>query len=300
MTLQILGPAVRQSYLPISQPYALSVTTNVTDTAIAFLGLSEYAHADSRRSRLLKSGDYDVYKNALRAAASRFCVPTPVQPLELWETGSHLKTNELAGWNYGVSTRIGECIEYVFDSTQKLINRMKRKKKKPSSVRFPLCFVTKQSGQVLGWTYPIEVRICEKMFLTPLLRELKDIPDGSLTFAEAASVPAFVIYDIFDILCDNISFSRRNGVPVPHHVATRWKNVYHNMVWFFIHASLVMPDGRVYRKSHGLTPGSEFYSLINSFVTMMCAGGKKPWLPQRRAKVNTANEIESENRLSAK
>jgi len=83
------------------------------------------------------------------------------------------------------------------------------------------------------------------------------------------SAPAYFIVEAFDVLKQNIDFDNWRGSPVPQKHKNKWANVWNHLVYYFINTPIWMPDGRVFRKSHGVPSGSWFTSMIVSVINHM-------------------------------
>nr|WKV33860.1 MAG: RNA-dependent RNA polymerase [Riboviria sp.] len=85
-----------------------------------------------------------------------------------------------------------------------------------------------------------------------------------------ANVPAWLIRDAFDILRDQIDFSRYRdyGTPTdPDTIPRLWNRIVH----YFINTPMKLPDGRIRVKAKGVPSGSYFTNLIDTIVSAIVA-----------------------------
>ena len=277
--------AVYRSQQQHSCPFQLDPKNNDTAVASAFAGLEDFSHDVASRKALRNAGGYSAYKAALKDVAARFKLREAVEPVDTHETGAVFDREAPAGWSYGTGRRCGEVMGEIYDDAKWLIHRMKQKHENTVHVRYPLGHAAKSVVGRLGWVWPAEMRACELMFALAMrsgfAAEGRVIPTApKLAHAEAAAVPAFVLYDIFASLRSNINFATWQGRATSKGTQQKFENVWDNMVWYFVNATLVMPNGYVYRKTHGIVADSAWEPLVTSFVSAMCehAGGRAPWL----------------------
>nr|USE08295.1 MAG: putative RNA-dependent RNA polymerase [Partitiviridae sp.] len=153
--------------------------------------------------------------------------------------------------------------------------------------------VAKRPKFRLIWVYPAHMTFAEGMFANPLIKAYQE-KRGSyglwLSFAKGdmrylmstrrphnkwlgadwsgfdTTIPAWLIRDAFDILRDNIDFTRYKdwGVPTdPDTLPRLWDRI----IKYFIDTPIRFQDGLVVKKHRGVPSGSYFTNLIDSVVS---------------------------------
>jgi len=83
-----------------------------------------------------------------------------------------------------------------------------------------------------------------------------------------ATIPNFVVNWVFDFLIDQVDYSKftlgSEIVEIGPAATRRMKNVFKWIKWNFINTKIMLPDGRMVRKTHGIPSGSYFTSLVGS------------------------------------
>jgi hypothetical protein len=115
-----------------------------------------------------------------------------------------------------------------------------------------------------------------------LLSEEKNTFGVGLDFSSFDCFPvADLIRDAFDILKQNLAFGsywdHENGNVTAgiddlrnwERVARRAEQGYDNLVNYFVHTPMILPNGRIIRKHHGVPSGSHFTNLIDSIVNRL-------------------------------
>nr|WMY82295.1 RdRP [Diplodia fraxini partitivirus 1] len=260
---------------------------------------SEDRHSFRSLSRDQRKSMQDAISSARRA----FKLPWKQEPLDWHEVGQYLRRDTAAGSTF-MGCKKGEVMEEIYHAARWLGHRMKqdgRGRFNPKKMRFPPCLAGQRGGMSdasdpktrLVWVYPSEM-LCVEGFYAPRMYHafMKDphtpmlngksaqklytewcvgLREGELLYGLDFSsfdtkVPAWLIHVAFDILRQNVDFSTFRGENVNKHDAQKWRNVWDGMVWYFINTPILMPDGRMFRKSRGVPSGSWWTQMIDSVV----------------------------------
>lgn len=146
----------------------------------------------------------------------------------------------------------------------------------------------------LVWGYPYAMTALEGLFARPLIERFKGgctpmafaMPTGVLgaklrvsgrhkTYAYStdvssfdSSIPAALIRSAFQIL--ETWFDLDQIEPTSGHP---YRDIWNQIVHYFIHTPIFMPDGNVYKgKRHGVPSGSYFTQMVDSIVNVICCG----------------------------
>jgi hypothetical protein len=242
-------------------------------------------------------------RHAISKARAAFKLPVKYQPLDWREVGFHMKTQTSAGVTFpGLSK--SECMEQIYTEARWLGHRMKqggKMKFDPTKVRFPPCLAG-QRGHMspieeaktrLVWIYPAEMLVVEGLYAPVIYEKLASLPDGPLLLGSAShrlymrwlgrfrdgeslhgldfssfdtGVPPWLIRVAFDIIRQNVDWLNWRGKPTTKRTRQKWRNVWDGMIWYFINTPILMPDGRMFRKHHGVPSGSYWTQLVDSVV----------------------------------
>lgn len=250
------------------------------------------------------SGDQRVcMRQAIASAKSAFRLPVKHEPLEWEEVGQYMRHDTSAGVTFPGLTK-GECLQQIYTEARWLGHRMKQGGKvrfDPRKVRFPPCLAA-QRGHMspvdapktrLVWIYPAEMLVIEGLTAPVMYRQFMSLPNGPMLCGKSSqrlytewsvhckegeklhgldfsafdsSVPAWLIRVAFDILHQNVDWLHWRGKPTTKRSRQKWRNVWDGMVWYFINTPILMPDGRMFRKSRGVPSGTWYTQLIDSVV----------------------------------
>lgn len=240
---------------------------------------------------------------AIGKARTAFSVPYKVQPLDLEKVGQHMKTETSAGFSFPGKKK-SDVMPEIYSKARWLQHRIKHgglKSFNPKQVQFPPCLAGARGHMSpsddpktrLIWVYPAEMLAIEGKF-APLIYDLiANKPDGPLLlgngshrlFSEWMShyqegkelygldfsafdtkVPPWLIHVAFDILHHCLDWDNYGNVPSSKKWKQKNKNLWDAVKWYFINTPILMPDGRLFRKHHGVPSGTYFTQLIDSVV----------------------------------
>jgi len=267
-----------------------------------YKGLFKY---DSEVSHFTNLSQYQraAMVSAIDAARKAFKIPYKNAPLEWHEVGQFMKTDTSAGLSFP-GKRKRDVMPEIYTEARWLGHRMKQGGKgrfDPRMVRFPPC-AAGQRGHMspiddpktrLVWIYPSEMLVVEGLWAPVMYRSLMELPDGPLLIGKSSTrlysewlnnyregeklhgldfkafdtgVPPWLIHVAFDVLHQNVDWLNWHGKPTTKRSRQKWKNVWDGMKYYFINTPILMPDGRMFRKHHGVPSGSYFTQLIDSVV----------------------------------
>jgi hypothetical protein len=240
---------------------------------------------------------------AIQSAKKAFKLPWKREPLDWHEVGKYMRRDTAAGVTF-MGQKKGDCMEEIYHEARWLGHRMKQDGRgpfNPSKVRFPPC-VAGQRGAMseiglpktrLVWIYPAEMLVIEGFYAPRMYHDFMAQSQSPMLNGKSAqrlytewtchlkegetlygidfssfdsTVPAWLIRTAFNILRQNIDWDHFNGEKVSKKDRQKWKNVWDGMVWYFINTPILMPDGRMFRKSRGVPSGTWFTQMIDSVV----------------------------------
>nr|QHD64792.1 RNA dependent RNA polymerase [Plasmopara viticola lesion associated Partitivirus 8] len=240
---------------------------------------------------------------AVARARKAFELPHKNQPLDWHEIGQHMRVDTSAGISFPGKKK-GEVMREIYDAARWLGHRVKHSGKlgfNPKRVQFPPAMAGQRGGMSqrddpktrLVWVYPAEMLVLEGHYAPMLYRQYMERPDTPLLTGKSAqrlyaewlckyrdgevlhgldfssfdtTVPSYLIHAAFDIMHGNIDWEHWDGKKVGQRDRQKWKNVWDACKWYFINTPIMMPDGRMFRKSHGVPSGSWFTQIVDSIV----------------------------------
>nr|UDL14437.1 MAG: putative RNA-dependent RNA polymerase [Gammapartitivirus sp.] len=242
-------------------------------------------------------------KRAIAKTRERFRLPVKHQPHDFHEVGQYMRTDTSAGVTFP-GKRKGDVMAEIYDQGKWLAHRMKqdgRKRFDPRRTQIPPCLSGSRGHMSpeddvktrLVWVYPAEMLTVEGLYAPMLYRQYMSLPDSPLLLGKSAqrlytewlinrregesmtgldfsafdtSAPRWLVHTAFDILSDNIEWETWNGKKVSRRDRQKWRNVWDAIKWYFINTPILMPDGRMFRKYHGVPSGSWFTQLVDSII----------------------------------
>ena len=89
-----------------------------------------------------------------------------------------------------------------------------------------------------------------------------------------STLPNFVVDAVFDMLEESIAFDQMeiegDVQLLSPSAAERLRKVFRWLRWNFTNTKIMLPDGRMLRKGHGIPSGSYFTSLVGSLGNAIC------------------------------
>jgi len=240
---------------------------------------------------------------AISRARKAFKLPWKQEPLDWHQIGQFLRRDTAAGVSF-MGKKKGEVMEDIYHETRWLAHRMKqdgRGRFDPRRVRFPPCLAGQRGGMSeasdpktrLVWIYPAEMLCIEGQYAPRMYHAYMADPNTPMLNGKSAQrlytewtcgmregeilhgldfksfdtkVPSWLIRVAFDILRQNIDFETWHGEKVSKRERQKWRNVWDGMVHYFIATPILMPDGRMFRKSGGVPSGSWWTQMVDSVV----------------------------------
>nr|UDL14413.1 MAG: putative RNA-dependent RNA polymerase [Gammapartitivirus sp.] len=251
----------------------------------------------------LKGYQREAMKTAINSARKRFRLPYKHQPLDWHEVGQYMRTDTSAGASFMGLTK-SQCMPQIYTEARWLGHRMKEGGKRafnPTQVRIPPCLAG-QRGHMsprddpktrLVWIYPAEMLVVEGLWAPVMYKEFEKLPNSPLLYGKSSQrlytewlvglrsgeklhgldfqgfdtkAPAWLIHVAFDILHQNVDWLNWRGKVTTKRARQKWRNVWDGMKWYFINTPILMPDGRMFRKRHGVPSGSWFTQLVDSVI----------------------------------
>lgn len=268
----------------------------------AFSSLEKYSGHLSRFTDFTKTQRTAMIK-AIGKARTAFKAPYKYQPLELKAVGQHMKTDTSAGFSFPRKLK-KDVMADIYNKARSLKYTFGRNGKglfNPSKARVAPCLAGTR-GHIspedkvktrLVWVYPAEMLAIEGMFAPVLYDMIANMPDGPLLLGKGShrlysdwlsgwidgenlhgldfsafdtQVPPWLIYTAFEILARNIDFEHVGTAEASQRQRQEMRNIWNAIQWYFINTPILMPDGRLFRKHHGVPSGSYFTQMIDSIV----------------------------------
>lgn len=240
---------------------------------------------------------------AISKARKAFKLPWKQEPLDWHQIGQFLRRDTAAGVSF-MGQKKGEVMEDIYHRTRWLAHRMKQdgtSRFDPRHTRFPPCLAGQRGGMSeaadpktrLVWIYPAEMLTVEGQYAPRMYHAYMKDPHSPMLNGKSSQrlytewtcglregevlhgldfksfdtkVPNWLIRVAFDILRANVDFEMWNGTRVTKRERQKWRNVWDGMVHYFIHTPILMPDGRMFRKSGGVPSGSWWTQMVDSVV----------------------------------
>jgi hypothetical protein len=298
-------PFVRQSLKTFSpQIYddIYGFTRRPTGTEGMYKALLKYS-GEHNSFNALSRDKQRLMRESISESKRAFKLPYKQEPLDWHDVGGYLRRDTAAGVSF-MGQKKGDVMEEIYHKARWLGHRMKQDGKSsfdPSRMRFPPC-VAGQRGAMseasdpktrLVWVYPAEMLVVEGFYAPRMYAQYMKDPHSPMLNGKSSQrlytewcvglregeklygldfssfdtkVPAWLIYEAFEILRQNIDWAHFEGKPVPKQEAQKWRNVWDAMVWYFVNTPILMPDGRMFRKRRGVPSGSWFTQMIDSVV----------------------------------
>lgn len=237
-----------------------------------------------------KGGWFD---EAVARARSDYKLTAKINPFTLLDSVKHFQHPETSPGIPFTSMGFRRKDEVPFNIIKEYVRRFKKKLwTKCAEPCNAVCrsVVSKKPKFRLIWVYPVHMIMAEGMFAQPLinayrserksyalwvqyakghLRSLqKQCPRGmkwlGLDYSSYdQTVPPWLIRTAFDIIAENIDFTRYHNQVWPP-IEQELRNLWRVIVNYFINTPVRLPSGQVLIKRGGVPSGSYFTSLVDS------------------------------------
>jgi len=278
--------------------YSLKGWSKMVDATIGFRSILEQNEITPPKFPKDEKKFVYNYNKALQHAKNAFTSKTPLIQHSLLDTYKSLDVSTSAGFSFPGKKK-GAVLHETYNIVKTMCSKISRKQHvylPPCKVGFRghLSPITERKVRAI-YIIAIEIAwiemqfssaytlwfqtLCEKVFLGPTslykiynrlnysyqyVRIIIDWKNFDKTIAE------WLIRDAFDIVCENFDLDYFQDLSTGKKIKgkkghkERMKNIFKYIQNQFINSKIMMPDGTVLVKKHGISSGSSFTSIIGS------------------------------------
>jgi hypothetical protein len=294
-------PFQRKAIKQFNRPFydGLSGYTKRATLEAALESLKGYGKVQPLFSNLKNSHTYPAYQEAVRQARLTFQPSQPLVRLSLSNAVDEMPKNTSAGFSFP-SKKKGEVIEEIFDTAsyiQHFVQKDRFVYTPPCklALRGHLSSIDEQKTRPV-WIYPAEIIALEAKWSIPFtahFASLKTTFTGDNTMPNVIDhisryaddhytkvimdyskydqcLPDFLIDDVFDIIASSFddNYVEHDGqVIYQGYTGSRQSsNLWRYLKTYFTRTKLMLPDGTVIRKKHGVPSGSGFTAIVDTIA----------------------------------